>query len=254
MGATAIIQARMGSNRLPGKVLAPLGDYTVLEHMVARVRLSHKLKCIIVATTAGAVDDPVERLAAAAGVAVWRGSEHDVLDRYVCATRAFEADPVIRLTADCPLIVPSLIDEAIETYERREADYVYVEGYPLGLGEIEVVRAEALERTWRETTSDDCAYREHVTGYIVDHPGQFTVRTPRADKRYHRPDWRLTVDEPADLEVVRVICAHFASCIDFTLEELFAFLDERPDIVALNRHVHQRRWAELSVAWRTKTQ
>jgi spore coat polysaccharide biosynthesis protein SpsF (cytidylyltransferase family) len=241
-GPVAIIQARVGSTRLPGKVLQELAGTTVLEVLLQRCALSRRLAGILVATTELAADDPIADLARRAGVGVFRGSEHDVLDRYVQAQAAEAADTglVMRLTADSPLTDPANIDEVILLHEQAPADYVCVESYPLGLGGAELMTAEALRRAHRETRPDETAYREHVTTYMKAHPGRFALRIDNASPPCHRPELRLTVDEPPDLELVRRVCDHFAPRIDFGTAEVIRLLDARPDLVALNAHVVQR--------------
>ncbi|MCK4821032.1 hypothetical protein KA005_35030, partial [bacterium] len=150
------------------------------------------------------------------------------------------ADPIVRITGDCPLIEPAVIDEAINLYDETHADYVYIKGYPIGVGEVEVLPLSALERILKETTSEDIYYREHVMTYIMDYPEKFKVNIQEAPELYQRSDIRLTVDEPDDLEVIRRICEHFSPRVDFSLPEVIEFLDQHPEIAALNAHVKQK--------------
>jgi spore coat polysaccharide biosynthesis protein SpsF len=241
MRPTAIIQARVGSSRLPGKVLRPLvSGRNVLEYAIARCRLSQRLADVTIATTVSANDDEVARVAERNGVRVYRGSERDVLDRYVGAMHRFGADPVVRLTADSPLLASANIDEVIASYQTVPADYVCVEGYPLGLGIAECVSAAAVLRAHAATGPDEDYYREHVTTYIIDNPGLFALRITAPQPALNRPELRLTIDEAPDLEAARRVAGHFAPRIDYTIAETIAFLDAHPEVRALNAHVHQR--------------
>ena len=240
MNPVCIIQARTGSSRLPGKVLAKLANHTVLHYVIRRCQQTRNLSSILVATTKHAADDPVASLAESLGASVYRGSENDVLKRYAEAAIREKADPIIRITADCPLIDPAVIDEMIDLYIKYPYDYVFIEGYPRGSDGAEVLSFSSLQRTLKETSPDDTYYREHVMTYIVDHPEKFRLKIEKAPEPLRRPDLRLCVDEQADLDVVRYICGHFAPREDFTLSEIIAFLDQHPKIAALNRHVKQK--------------
>ena len=240
MNPVGIIQARTGSSRLPGKVLAKLADHTVLYYVIRRCQQSRNLRSILVATTRHAADDPVAHLAESLGVGVYRGSENDVLKRYAEAATQVKADPVIRITADCPLIDPAVIDEMIDLYIRYPYDYVFIDGYPRGSDGAEVLSLSSLQRTLEETRPEDTYYREHVMTYLVDHPEKFSLKIEKAPEALRRSDLRLCVDEQADFELVRHVCEHFAPREDFTLLEIIAFLDQHPEIAMLNRHVRQK--------------
>jgi glutamate-1-semialdehyde 2,1-aminomutase len=197
MRTVAVIQARCGSSRFPRKVLASLHGRPILAHIVERVSRAALVDQVVVATTDTADDDEVAALAEAAGAGVTRGSEQDVLSRYVLAARDHGADVVVRITADCPLIDPLIVDSVIRARDDQDADYAsnvepptYPEGY-----DCEVFTAACLSRVDREAT---LAYeREHVTVRVREHFGYF-----RTAHVAHDPDlsWiRLTVDVPADL-------------------------------------------------------
>jgi spore coat polysaccharide biosynthesis protein SpsF (cytidylyltransferase family) len=236
----AVIQARMGSSRLPGKVLEPLAGMTVLDLLLRRCAMSRKLGGIVVATSDAPDDVAIADLARRAGAEVFRGSEQDVLDRFVRAAHVSGAAVIVRLTADSPLTDPRNIDEVIAFYEQSPADYVYVEGYPLGLGVAELMTVEALGRARDETRPDETSYREHVMTYLTAHPERFALRIVPAQPHLARPDLRVTIDEPSDLELARRVCDHFAPRVDFSAEEIIALLDARSDLVAINAHVAQR--------------
>lgn len=231
----------MTSTRLPGKVLKDLCGKTVLHYVVRRCQLSRRLAGVILATTDEPADDCLAALGPALGVGVFRGSRDDVLDRYLHAAEDAGADPIIRITSDCPLIEPAIIDEVVDSFERTKAEFILTEGYPRGTGDAELMPLAALQRTWRETRTDETFYREHVITYPWRHPDRFRQHVLRAPPEIQQLDYRLCVDEEDDLEVIRRICGHFAPRIDFTLAEVLAFLHENPDIAAINRHVVQKQ-------------
>ncbi len=200
MTTVAVIQARCGSTRFPRKVLAPLQGRPMLAHIIERVARATEVDRVVVATTDGNIDDEVATLALAAGAGVTRGSESDVLGRYSLAAREHRADIIVRITADCPLTDPAVVDAVIRARHEHGADYAsnvepptYPEGY-----DCEVFTRACLERVDREAT---LAYeREHVTVWVREHMADF-----RTAHVAHDPDlsWmRLTVDVPADLERV----------------------------------------------------
>lgn len=204
MLVAAIIQARMGSTRLPGKTLMSFGGATVLEHVVARVRLARRIQRVVVATTERADDNAIVGECERLGVDVVRGSEPDVLARYVVAARSIGADVVVRITADCPLLDPAVTDRVVDALaESPAADYAsngLVASFPHGL-DAEALPAAILEVTAREAREP--AEREHVTPFIYNRPERFRLRNVRAEQDYSRLRW--TLDTPADLENLRRI-------------------------------------------------
>jgi spore coat polysaccharide biosynthesis protein SpsF (cytidylyltransferase family) len=240
MKPIAIIQARMSSSRLPGKVLKDLVDETVLHYVIRRCRLSRRLADVLLATTDEPIDDPIVALAQSIGIEVFRGSRDDVLDRYVQAALGAGADPVIRITSDCPLIEPSIIDEVLASHERTGAEFIYTTGFPRGTGDAELVTLAALERAWQATRPDEAYYREHVITFHWRHPELFRHHVLEAPQEMRDLDYRLCVDEEDDLQVIRRICGYFAPRIDFGLAEILAFLAQHPEVAAINRHVAQK--------------
>lgn len=201
----AILQARMTSTRLPGKVLAPVLGEPMIGRQLERLARSGRLDRIVVATSAEASDDPLASYVAGLGYAVCRGSLHDVLDRFhQAAAMVPEADTIVRLTADCPLADWTVIDATIERHHAEAADYTSnvapERTFPHGL-DNEVIRREALERAWRE--AKDPYEREHVTPYIYRHLHAFRIAgLSRAPSLAHL---RWTVDLPEDLAFVREV-------------------------------------------------
>ena len=183
MRAVGIIQARCGSTRLPGKVLKPLAAQSVLFYVVRRCQLSRSLADLVVATTIEPADDVIEDYCRTLGVPVYRGSRDDVLLRYVEAGDWSHADPIVRITSDCPLIEPAVIDAVIEAYSRADADYAFIQGYPRGVGDAEVMSLAALRKALAETSPLDTGYREHVMTYLTDHPEKFRLCIAEARRR-----------------------------------------------------------------------
>ena len=239
MNPIAIVQARTGSTRLPGKVLAKICDRTLLEYVLYRCKLSAKLAGVMLATTKLKDDDPLELIAHSMKVGIFRGSENDVLKRYIQAAEQVEADVIVRITADCPLIDPEIIDQAIEDYLQCPADYVFITGYPNGLGAAEVLTVSALQRAYEETAPNETYYREHVMTYITDNPIKFSLRIKQAPAELNRPEFNLSVDVKSELDVVRRICEHFYPRMNFSTREIIVFLDEHPEVLSLNTSVKQ---------------
>lgn len=240
MTCAVVIQARMGSTRLPGKTLEPLGDATVLDWVVERCNESERADLVVVATSTNAEDDAIaEHLDQRGDATVVRGSADDVLARYIAAAAAVDADQLVRVTADCPFVEPELIDVAVEI--ASEVDYVAtgLDGrFPRGL-DLEVVRRAALETAHAE--AEDPTEREHVTPFIVRRPERFRCAPLPAPPWARRPDVRLTLDEPADLVLLATVVAEMgATPASLRTEEVIAFLDQRPEIAAINRHVEHR--------------
>ena len=193
-----VVQARMTSTRLPGKVLMPVLGRPLLAYQVDRLRRVPSHDVVVIATTANATDDPVAQLAADLGCVVVRGSEHDVLNRYQEAARAVEADVIVRSTADEPLIDPEVVERLIQEFLAAGVDYAatFIERptWPTGL-DVEVFSRAALDTAAAEAT--DQQDREHVTLYIRRRPRRFRHLTMESPVDLHRHRW--TVDTPADL-------------------------------------------------------
>lgn len=199
----AIIQARMGSTRLPGKVLADIEGKTMLARVVGQAQAASLVDRVAVATSIAEADDSIAEACAAIDAPCFRGSEEDVLDRYYGAARAMGADAIIRLTADCPLLDPRVIDRVVGAFQAGSFDYVsntVDRTYPDGL-DVEVFSFQALERAMKE--AEWKSEREHVTAYIWKHPERF--RTDQVKDVCDRSRFRWTVDQSEDLELVRCV-------------------------------------------------
>ena len=221
----------MGSSRFPGKVLEDLAGRPMLWHVVNRVRNAKSVDRVVIATTDRAVDDPIARFCQQEGVGCFRGSEQDVLDRFYQAAKENHADVVVRITADCPLIDPSVIDKVLARFARGDCDYacnIIRYTYPDGL-DTEVFSFAALERAWREAGKP--SEREHVTPYL--RTDKFRTANVESETPVSPDKYRWTVDHPADLEFVRKVYAAFSHDGDFGFEEVFDLLKERPDLATI---------------------
>jgi spore coat polysaccharide biosynthesis protein SpsF len=240
MRVVATIEARMRSTRLPGKVLLPILGRPMLELMVERLRRISRLDAIVIATTTDASCDPIEELANRLGVGCHRGSEDDVLDRVLRAAHSAQADVIVELTADCPLIDPDLTTQTIEAYLAGDADYVancLREPYPRGM-DVQVFSTATLEEVARLT--DDPADHEHVSLYIYEHPERYRLREVPAGPP-EAAGLRLTVDTPEDFALVSQIYeALYPSDPAFGLREIFALFARRPDLQEINAEIAQK--------------
>ncbi len=240
MRVVAIIQARMGSTRLPGKVLLDLAGEPMLVRGVNRTRRAQTLDEVVVATTVKPTDDAIVDLCDERGWPCFRGSEEDVLDRYYHAALAHQADVVIRITSDCPLIAPEIVDRVVWEFLDLQPEIDYAcnvlprRSFPRGL-DTEVMRFDVLEQAWREDRNP--AWREHVTPYIQRNPDLFRIHGITNDIDYSHMRW--TVDTPEDLAFVRCIYEHFGHD-RFSWRELLAVLDEHPEWLEINQHVQQK--------------
>ena len=239
MRRVAIIQTRMTSTRLPGKVLMELAGRPMLDQILGRLARASTLDELCVATTTNATDDAVVAVARGAGARVFRGDEHDVLSRFVGAAREARADVVIRITADCPLIDPTVVDRVVSGLDESGADYasnVHARTFPRGL-DAEALHVDVLERIGRLATSRPA--REHVTWFIRERPELF-IRHDVVDPT-DNSDLRWTVDEAADLELVRQIYALGGMPERFVpYAELIATVRRAPELFGLNAHVAQK--------------
>lgn len=240
MKVVGIIQARTGSTRLPGKVLLDLAGEPMLARAVSRVRRAKTLDDVVVATTSLPPDDAIVELCAERGWNVFRGSEDDVLDRYYRAAVAHRADAVVRITSDCPLIDPDVVDQVVTAFlERRpRVDYASnvlpVRTFPRGL-DTEVFSFDALARAWREDKNP--AWREHVTPYIYNNPCLFQLHCLTHEVAYS--DMRWTVDTAEDLALVKLIYDYFGDG-RFSWRDALRVLEQHPEWAAINRHVEQK--------------
>lgn len=232
----AILQARVSSTRLPGKVLKPLLGAPMLTRQIERVRRARLIDTLIVATSTDPSDDAIEALCRGAGIACHRGALQDVLDRYYQAAKPYQPDHIVRLTGDCPLADPEVIDRLIRFYLDGGYDHASNGGepttFPDGL-DVEAFRFSALEAAWREARLP--SEREHVTPFIYNHPERFRLGSYRNDVDLSHLRW--TVDEPADFDLVKIVYeALYPAKPDFGTADILALLDARPELGAMNTH------------------
>jgi glutamate-1-semialdehyde 2,1-aminomutase len=237
-GTVAVLQARFSSSRLPGKVLLPLQGRPMLARQLERLRRSRRVDALVVATSDRPDDDELAALCAEEGVACFRGSLDDVLDRFYRAADQYKPAAVVRLTGDCPLADPAVIDACIDFFRAGGYDYASnsVEPtFPDGL-DVEVMRFDCLERAWREAAVP--SEREHVTPFIHTRPDRFRIGSFRNKRDLSSMRW--TVDEPDDLEFVRAVyAALYPENSAFATGDVLALLERRPELAAINDR-HQR--------------
>lgn len=238
MKTVAIVQARMGSERLPAKIMADLAGKPMLARVVERLSRSASLDDVIVATTVQAADDAVEEFCQEWNFPYFRGSEMDVLDRYYQAAKETRADVVVRCTSDCPLIDPDLVSKVVDRFNSVDVDYLsntYPERtFPRGL-DTEVMHFSVLERVWQEATAP--SFREHVTLYILRHRQLFKL-----DGLLHSKDLsalRWTVDTAEDLALARKFYEHFQGD-DFTWLEALEAFEKNVEWKSLNDKIKQK--------------
>jgi spore coat polysaccharide biosynthesis protein SpsF len=260
-----IIQARMSSSRLPGKVLRDIAGQAMLSRVVLRARRARMVSQVVVATTTDPSDDPVFAFCRQQGYPVFRGSLNDVLDRYYQAAREFGAEiaeqdfPVVRVTADCPVIDPGEIDHVVNEFLadaarevpgeqdlRPRVDFAanrlpppWKRTYPIGL-DTEVCWFTGLERAWREAR---LTYeREHVMPYFYDEPDRFRIRLVDYPQDYGHLRW--TVDTAEDLELINRVYTHFYGRNDFTWLEVLDLFERQPDLMNVNAGIHHKHLHE----------
>ena len=250
----AIVQARVASNRLPGKVLADIEGETMLTRVVERAGRASSLDQIAVATTTDVDDDPLFASCESKGHLCLRGSTMDVLDRVYRAARTLEADIVVRLTADCPLIDGEVIDQTVSAFVHADPPVDFAanrlpddKSFPVGT-DTEVCSIAALEQAW--TQAEEPYQREHVMPYLYEEPERFRTLLVKSETDYSAYRW--TVDTAEDLELVRQVYAHFGGRDNFTYRELLDLFATRPELARINLNVEHKTQYDLDPDWRRK--
>lgn len=230
----AIVQARMSSSRLPGKVLMSLAGKPVLEHVVRRISACNTISKVVVATSIDQSDDVIQDWCGKSGISCYRGSLEDVLDRYYQAAQIYQADAVVRITADCPIIDPIIVDEVVTKFWDNEYDYYGLAGeFPDGL-DCTVFSFSALAQAWREATLQ--SEREHVGPYIEKHPELF--KTGGLYKFTCLTHYRWTLDEPRDYEFLQAIFAKlYQEDSLFLASDILALLKNEPELMDINSNI-----------------
>jgi spore coat polysaccharide biosynthesis protein SpsF len=247
----AIVQARMASTRLPGKVLSDIGGEPMLVREVERALQAELVDELVVATTNESEDEPIAELCSDRGYACYRGSSLDVLDRVYEAAKLHQAEIVVRLTGDCPLIDPSLIDQTIAAFRAAEPPVDFAanrlpddKSFPVGT-DTEVCTFAALERAWIEAIRPH--EREHVMPYLYEDPARFRTLLVRNDQDYSHYRW--TVDTEEDLEVVRQVFAHFEGQNNFSWTEVLNLFEAQPQLLSLNADVEHKSQFDVDSGW-----
>ncbi len=235
-----IVQARMGSERLPGKVLKEVLGRPLLSYLLERLKFVSEATEIVVATTVLNGDDAIENLCQKEGVKVFRGSSEDVLERYYLAAKKSAADVVVRITGDCPCTDPKIIGEVITFYTKNIADYVsntLERTFPIGM-DVEVFSMKALERAYE--MAKDPAEREHVTPYIYRNPQFFSCLNVPSKNNYS--NYRLTVDTSEDFELIRkIIETLYPVNPKYSMNDIISLLHQHSDWILINAHVKQKK-------------
>lgn len=234
----ATIEARMTSSRLPGKVLLPACGEPMLMHLVRRLRAVATIDEIVIATTTNSSDEPIVEFSKAAGVLCHRGSEDDVLTRVIGAGDMAQADVLVEVTGDCPVIDPDLVEQAIRMFLHHDVQYVansLIRSYPDGM-DTQVMSFSALKSS--ATMTNDLLDREHVSRFICQHPELFSRVHLIAPPSLHWPELGLTLDEASDYELLKKIIEKLAPANPlFGCGEMISLLRECPDWVEINRKV-----------------
>lgn len=242
MKTCAIIEARMTSSRLPGKILLPVLGKPLLELLVERLKRAKTLDYIIIATTSNACDDPVERLANSLGVGCFRGSEEDVLSRVLSAAKYHSCDIIVEITGDCPLIDPEIVDTLVTIYQQNSYDYVsnvLKLTFPNGM-DTQVFSTATLAKV--EELTDDPVDHEHVSLYIYEHPEIFSLFNYESGLPEKYWNLRLTVDTQEDFELIkRIYETIYPKKPEFILSDIIRLLDDERELLDINRHIQQKK-------------
>ena len=238
----SIIQARMGSSRLPGKVLMKIGIRPILQWVAERVEKALLVDKVIVATSDNKQDDSIEQLCRRLGIDCFRGSEDNVLERYYEASKKYKADSIVRITSDCPLIDPEIIDEIIKVHFSHRNDCTMNDtdnSYSRGL-DVEIFNFEALEKAYLNAKKN--YQREHISPYIYEHPEMFRIERIEARGIFKRPEYRFCVDTRDDFELVNKIYQMLVnSKKHISARNIIELLDFHPELAVLNSHVRQKK-------------
>jgi len=239
MSVICIVQARMGSTRLPGKILLKIKDKPILSYVIERLKLCKELNNIVISTTKSNRDDVVENYCIKNKLDFFRGSENDVLSRYYYSALKFKADIIVRVTSDCPLIDFRITDNIILNHMNSKADYTsntIIRSFPRGF-DVEVFNFNILKKAF--INADKMYQREHVTPYIKEKPEIFNLKNIKAKGLLNRPDIRITLDTKEDYILINKIISYFDK-IDFTAEEIINYLIKHKELLEINKNVKQK--------------
>jgi spore coat polysaccharide biosynthesis protein SpsF len=241
MKVVATIEARMTSSRLPGKVLLPALGRPMLAHLTSRLKAVPSIDEIVLATTVNATDDVLADFAKEDGISCFRGSEEDVMSRVIGAADSAQADVVVEITGDCPIIDPDLVEQTIRVFRRNSAVYAansFISSYPDGM-DTQVITLDALKKSFSLT--DDPLDREHVSRHIVKNPQLFPHVYLIAPPSLHWPGLGLTLDEPADYELIRTLIEALGKDDPlFGCGDVIRFLRANPQVLKINDTVQRK--------------
>lgn len=241
MNIIAIVQARMGSERLPGKVIKPIIGKPMILHVLDRLSKSKYINQIILATSTSERELPLIDIVSGAGYEVFRGEEDNVLKRYRDANKRYGGDIIIRVTGDCPLIDPQIVDNVISYYLMYNYDYVrldvpnsFVRGF-----DIEILSSLALEKSYKEVFDiNNKSYQEHVTSYIYKNPDKFKIGYVKGNEFYNK-NYRICVDTEEDFQTVNKIYTHFND--EYIMaNNIIKYLDNTPETSKINQNINQK--------------
>jgi len=237
----------MGSSRLPGKVMKDICGYPMLDWVVYRAKQASNISTVIVATTIDDSDDPIADWCAENRVACFRGSVLDVLDRFYQAASSAQADIIVRLTADCPLVDPMVMNDVIDLLLNESADFAanrlpppFHRTFPIGL-DVEVVSFSALERAWRE--ADQTFEREHVLPYLYEQEGRFKVSILNAPQDLG--DLRWTVDTQQDLDFIRAVLADLECDRNLSWLSILNHIKNKPELMQINAEIQHKSFKDV---------
>lgn len=237
MNTIVIIQARMGSSRLPGKILMPLGDHNNLHYVTARCKSITGVSEVIVATSELPQDNSVEQWCKEQKIACFRGSEDDVLSRFMGAAQAYHPDYVVRVTADCPFVDVEMAQHMIELIQQEQVDIVDLgAALPRGLA-VEVIAYSALQ--YIDQHGRESRHREHVTYYAYEYREQFTRDAYQPPANRLHPELRITLDTIEDYALISKVAEHFNNPF-VPSSEVIEYLLQHPEIAELNAHIEQK--------------
>jgi len=232
-----VIQARLGSTRLPAKILKPLQGKTVLEYCVDNMRSVRGIGSVVVATTTSEQDDSLVDFCGKKKIDFFRGSETNVLERYVHAAEAYRLDAVVRITSDCPFSDPFVVEDVLKTFLSKPCDLasnVIDRTYPRGL-DTEIVRTECLKELL--AMHPDSFYLEHVTPYFYEHPEKYKLISVTAEAKLRHPEYRICIDTPEDYELLKKIASHLPTDQPYRAEQIVDLFDQNPAWKDINAHV-----------------
>ncbi len=239
MKVVAVIQARNKSSRLPGKVLMTIGDKPMLAHVINRVKLASSVEDLVVASTEDPADDIIATLCQELGTVVFRGAQYDVLDRVYQAVQPYQPDVVVRLTADCPLLDPQLIDDVVHLLIDNQLDFAanrlpppWKRTFPIGL-DVEACTYAGLQRAWQEASEG--YEREHVMPYFYDEEGRFNIAVLQTEPDYGHLRW--TVDTQADLDLIREIYYRIPDKDNYSWKDILSIVEQDPSLAQINANI-----------------